>query len=74
MPAPIKKCEKIKNFFVWHWDAFDKETILMKEADSIEEARQFVEDKYKGRFVSHGVGQIDIVDKKGNVIGTYQVG
>jgi len=63
-----------KNFGIYHWDTFDNETFLVSEADTLDEAKQKVKDRYGDRISSHGADQVDIVDSDGNVIEKYPVG
>jgi len=57
-----------KAFGVYHWDTFDNETILIGESDTLDEARQFVQEKYKGRLGSDGADRVDIVDQQGDIV------
>lgn len=63
-----------KKFGVYHWDTFDNETILVGEADSLKEAVDLVQERYKGRISGNGADRVDIVDSKGNVVGRYSIG
>lgn len=64
-----------KEFGVYHWDTFDNETFLVDEFDTLDEAVKFVEeDKYKGRIRATGADQVDIVDKRGDIVKKYPVG
>jgi len=63
-----------KEFGIYHWDTFDNETILVGEADTLEEAQSFVQNKYGDRIRPNGADQADIVDSKGNVIKKYPIG
>lgn len=62
-----------KEFGVYHWDTFDNETLLIAEADTLEEAQDIVNERYKGRISGNGADQVDIVDKKGNIVGKFSV-
>jgi hypothetical protein len=62
-----------KNFGVYHWDTFDNETFLVDEADTIKKAEEIVHDKYGDRIKNIGADQVDIVDKKGNIIKKFNV-
>lgn len=62
-----------KEFGVYHWDTFDNETLLIAEADTLEEAQDIVNERYKGRISGNGADQVDIVDKNGNIVGKFSV-
>lgn len=62
-----------KAFGVYHWDTFDNETILIAEADTLEEAEEKTAERYKGRISPHGADKVEIVDKRGNVHRSYSV-
>lgn len=57
-----------KNFGVYHWDTFDNETLLVDEADTLEEAQEILNKRYKGRISGNGADKVDIVDKQGNIV------
>ena len=57
-----------KEFGVYHWDTFDNETLLMEDFDTLDEAKEFVTEHYKGRLGGSGADKVDIVDSKGNVV------
>ena len=63
-----------KEFGIYHWDTFDNVTGLIGEADTLEEAKDFVQKKYNSRIRRTGADQVDIVDSKGIVRETYPVG
>jgi hypothetical protein len=63
-----------KEFGVYHWDTFDNETILIDEADTLNEAREKVQKKYKNRISASGADQVDIVDRAGNIVEKFSVG
>lgn len=62
-----------KEFGVYHWETFDNNTLLIGEADTISDASNIVEDKYKDRFSTSGADVVEIVDSKGNVRARYPV-
>jgi len=62
-----------KNFGVYHWDTFDNTTFLMDEADTFKKAEKIVQKKYGDRLSSNGADQVDIVDKKGNVVKIFHI-
>lgn len=66
--------EQTKEFGVYHWDTFDNETFLIGESDTLDEARNLVQEKYKGRIKSTGADRVDIVNKLGNIVDHYPVG
>ena len=66
--------EHKKAFGIYHWDTFDNETILIDEANTQQEAEAKVQKRYGERIRSTGADQVDIVDKKGNVVKKYSVG
>lgn len=57
-----------KKFGVYHWDTFDNETLLIAEADTLEEAQEIVNTRYKGRISGNGADRVDIVDDRGNIV------
>jgi hypothetical protein len=63
-----------KKIGIYHWDTFDNETGLVDEADTFEEAEKKVEERYGERLRPTGADQVDIVDKKGNIVKKYSVG
>jgi len=63
-----------KNFGIYHWDTFDNETILIEEKDTLEQARAFVQERYKGRLSPSGADQVDIVNLQGKIVEAYSVG
>jgi hypothetical protein len=66
--------QRTANFTIYHWDTFDDTTFAVGEADTLEAAQKFVQDRYKGRIRPNGADRVDIVDLPGNVIETYNVG
>jgi len=66
---PIQKFSK--DFGIYHWDTFDNETILIGETDTLIDAQQFVQEKYKDRLDSNGADRVDIVDQLGNIVDHY---
>ncbi|MCK9458247.1 MAG: hypothetical protein M0R80_01175 [Proteobacteria bacterium] len=63
-----------KKFGIYHWDTFDNETILIDEANTQQEAEDKVQKRYGDRIRSIGADQVDIVDKKGNIVKKFSVG
>lgn len=63
-----------KEFGIYHWDTFDNTTLLIDEADSLEEANEKIKNKYGNRIRCNGADQVDIVDSKGSVVKTFSVG
>lgn len=63
-----------KQYGVYHWDTFDNETLLVGEADTLEEAEKLVTDRYRDRIRPSGADQVDIVDARGNIVRKYSVG
>lgn len=63
--------EHSKKFGVYHWDTFDNETIFVAEFDDLEEAANFVKQKYN--ISSSGADQVDVVDLNGNVVRKYAI-
>ena len=53
--------EHKKQYGVYHWDTFDNETLLMKDVSSLEEAKKFVNEHYKGRISGNGADVVEIV-------------
>lgn len=66
--------EHKKAFGVYHWDTFDNETILVAESNTLDGAVKIVKDRYGDRIRSTGADQVDIVDRKGNVVRKFSVG
>jgi len=66
--------EHTKEFGIYHWDTFDNETYMVDEADTLEQAEAMVKEKYGSRIRSSGADQVDIVDRKGNLVRSYRVG
>jgi hypothetical protein len=62
-----------KEFGIYHWDTFDNETILIDEADTLQEAKDIVAKRYKGRISGQGADQVDIVDSNGTVMEVFKV-
>ena len=62
-----------KSFGIYHWDTFDNETLLIAEADTLLEAEEAIKARYAGRLGPHGADQVDIVDKKGNIVRKFSV-
>ena len=62
-----------KEFGVYHWDTFDNVTLLIDEFHTENEADTFIHTRYFTRLSSHGADQVDIVDKSGNVVKSYNV-
>ena len=63
-----------KEYGIYHWDTFDNETFQVGEEDTLEKARAFVMERYKGRISGHGADRVDIVDQSGNIVEQYSVG
>jgi len=63
-----------KEFGIYHWDTFDNATLLIDEADTLKEAQDKVEKKYKDRIRPTGADQVDIVNQKGEIVDKYKVG
>ena len=63
-----------KNFGVYHWDTFDNTTFLVGEADTRVKAEKIVRKRYGNRISGNGADQVDIVDKKGNIVEKFHVG
>ena len=69
MPIQHKKA-----FGIYHCDTFDNVTLLIDEAKTYKEAEEKVQKHYGDRIRGSGADQVDIVDKKGNVVRSYKVG
>ena len=63
-----------KEFGIYHWDTFDNVTLLIDEADTLDEAKDKVKKKYGDRIRPTGADQVDIVDQKGAIKEKYNVG
>jgi hypothetical protein len=57
-----------KAFGVYHWDTFDNETLLVDEADTLEEADAIINERYKGRIAGNGADKVDVVDRDGRIV------
>lgn len=64
-----------KEFGVYHWDTFDNETLLLKDADTLDEAEGFITERYReqGRIASSGADRVEIVDRSGTIKAAYPV-
>lgn len=62
-----------KKYGVYHWDTFDNETLLIAEADTVEEAQGIINERYKGRISGNGADRVEIVDNQGNIVGRFSV-
>lgn len=75
MDKPTYHWDTLKPFGIYHWDTFDNETLLIGEADTLDEAEEFVKDRYKGRLRSTGADRVDIVEyPAGDIVRKYSVG
>jgi len=68
-----------KVFGIYHWDTFDNETLLIDEADSLEEAENKVQKRYGSgaigpRIRDEGADQVDIVNRQGEIVRVFKVG
>jgi len=67
-----------KKYGIYHWDTFEQDpedaTLLVAEANTLPEAEKKVQKKYGKRIGGHGADRVDIVDKAGNVVESFQVG
>jgi hypothetical protein len=66
--------EHTKQFGLYHWDTFDNETFLKHEADTLDECVAWAEKHYGERLRPSGADRAEIVDKKGNIVKTWNVG
>jgi hypothetical protein len=69
--------EHKKAFGIYHWDTFEEsgeDTILVDEADSLEEAERKVVKWYGPRIVYNGADEVQIVNRQGEVVKRYPVG
>lgn len=62
-----------KEFKIHYWDTFDDETFEVGETHTLQEARDFVQFKYKDQLRSDGADMVDIVHR-GNVCESFNVG
>jgi len=58
---------------VYYLDTFDNEAFLQDSFDELVEAEVYVNDKYKDSLSSSGADQVEIVDKSGSIVRTFQV-
>lgn len=63
-----------KPYGIYLWDTFDNSTILIDEADSIEEAEDIAHNSYGDSMNLHGADRIEVVDLKGNIILWWNIG
>jgi hypothetical protein len=63
-----------KEFGIYHWDTFDNETLLVGEANTLEQAIKKVKKRYKDRIRSDGADKVEIVDSKGNIRESFNIG
>jgi len=63
-----------RKFGIYYWDTFDDVTLLIDEADTLEEARDKVGEKYGDRIRLSGADKVDIVSDDGTVVESYPVG
>jgi hypothetical protein len=66
----------IKAFGVYYWDTFeegDDSTFLLHETDTLNEAKEYVQKKYKDRISPSGADQIDIVNKDGDIVEKFSI-
>jgi hypothetical protein len=66
-----------KEFSVFHWDTFEEDyeiaTILLDSFDTLLQAEEYVEKKYKGRISNYGADRVQIVSSSGDVVKWYGV-
>lgn len=62
-----------KEFGIYHWDTFDNETILIDEKDTLDEAKEFVQNKYGKRISKQGADKVEIVNLRGTVVEGYWI-
>jgi len=58
---PSTSSTHTRAYGVYHWDTFDNETFLIGEADTLEEAQEIVQARYRGRIGPDGADKVDIV-------------
>lgn len=66
-----------KNFGIYHWDTlkpFGNDTILMMEADTLQEAIEKAKEHYGEKFDNGGADRIDIVDSQGTIVEQFTTG
>lgn len=63
-----------KGFGIYHWDTFDNHTFLRHETDTLQEAKDWIGEHYKGRLRDNGADQVDIVNSDGEIVEKYSVG
>ena len=64
----------IKEYGIYYWDTFDNETLFLKDFDSLDAAKAYVEERYQGRLRDSGADKIDIVTRIGSIVKQYPVG
>jgi hypothetical protein len=62
-----------KKYGIYHWDTFDNVTLLVDEADTIEQANSKIHNRYGSRFSMQGADCVEIVDKKGCIIARFNI-
>jgi len=63
-----------KKFGIYHWDTFDNETLLIDEANILPEAERKAEKRYGSHISTGGADRVEIVDRAGNIKGSWTVG
>jgi len=63
-----------KKYGVYHWDTFDNETILLYQSVSLDKCVEFVDKKYADRLRQDGADRVEVVDDKGKIVRSWNVG
>ena len=62
-----------KQFGIYHWDTFDNETILIAETNTLPQAQRKVRKRYGERISPDGADRVEIVNRNGDIVRSYQV-
>jgi len=75
-PSLGKGIKHTKKFGIYHWDTFElpgRDTFLIGEADTLEEAEVFAH-KHYGDRLHRGADRVEIVNSSGDIVRQYSVG
>jgi len=61
-------------FIICHWDTFDNDTFKVGEAETLEEAKKKVKERYGDRIKKSGADRVQIVNLDGDVVENFSVG
>lgn len=61
---------------IYHWDNFEppgEDTLLIGDAETIQEAEDLIIQKYGNRLFGNGADRIQIVNAQGDVVKSFNV-